>query len=90
MNFASQSPDSNGRAPHAHSLSLRRSKPSGEPKKPRCATKKRTDKQEREANQCKVETRKITLPRFHSLDPVCFVFVQMHVECGALIYFFLP
>ncbi|CAH3038917.1 unnamed protein product [Pocillopora meandrina] len=27
MNFASQSPDSNGRAPHAHSLSLRRSKP---------------------------------------------------------------
>ena len=57
---------------------------------PAVQRKKGTDKQEREANQCKVETRKITLPRFHSLDPVCFVFVQMHIECGALIYFFLP
>ena len=26
---------------------------------------------------CKVERRKITLPRFHSLDPVCFVFVRI-------------
>ena len=34
-------------------------------KKPRCATKKGTLKQEREANQCKVERRKITLSRFH-------------------------
>ena len=34
-------------------------------KKPRCATNKGTLKQEREANQCKVETRKITLSRFH-------------------------
>ena len=34
-------------------------------KRPRCATKKGTLKQEREANQCKVETQKITLPRFH-------------------------
>ena len=32
-------------------------------KRPLCATKKGTLKQEREANQCKVETQKITLPR---------------------------
>ena len=38
---------------------------------PAVQRKKGTDKQEREANQCKVETREITLPRFHSLDPVC-------------------
>ena len=34
-------------------------------KKPRCATNKGTLKQEREANQYKAETRKITLSRFH-------------------------
>ena len=36
-----------------------------------------SNKQEREANQCKVETRKISLPRFHFLDPFCFVFVRI-------------
>ena len=47
-------------------------------KKPRFATKKGTLKQKREANQCKVETRKITLPRFHWLEPVCFFCLNIY------------
>ena len=37
---------------------------------------------------CKVERRKITLPRFHSLDPVCFVFVRIILK-GKGVYFTL-
>ena len=37
---------------------------------------------------CKVERRKITLPRFHSLDPVCFVFARIILK-GKGVYFTL-
>ena len=37
---------------------------------------------------CKVERRKITLPRFRSLDPVCFVFVRIILK-GKGVYFTL-
>ena len=52
--------------------------------------KKGTHKQEREANQCRAVTRKITLPQFDSLDLVSLVFVRIDIERGALIYFLLP
>ena len=47
---------------------------------PAVQRKKGTHKQEREANQCRAVTRKITLPRFDSLDPVSLIFVRIDIE----------